>query len=898
MSGLTLRAAAVAYARKGRAVFPVHGMRDGKCTCRKDCPRPGKHPVASAAPNGVKDATSDTATVDAWWERYPWASIGMACGEASGVWVLDVDVKAPKPKTPDEVTITGVDALAQLEALHGALPSTLEARTGGGGRHLFFVLTKGRTVRNKVALKGLNGERTGLDVRSAGGYVILAPSPHVSGGSYAWNEPKLPCVEAPAWLLELLDPPAAPTPSPAPRPSAPPVGDLNREQRYARRVLEYASGRIRAATEGSRHETIRNEAFCIGGFIRFLDEGLAVDELVAAGVDAGKPERDVRRLVVSGIQRGREKPRDVPAPEPDTRGSSGGWEGPPPPDDQDMPPDLDRRGARDPGPPASAGEKSTDELLAQAGMAPGPQDGEDLHAGLPTINITQRQGRLVIEDSWMALLAANRNPPRLFSQGGRLARLHRSEQGTNIALCEPVHVHGMLMRTARWMRWKKAPHGKATSNGYEEVDAEQPPAFVAADMVAAPARSLPVLEQVVYSPVFNAQGQLLGEPGYHPSAHLWYEEVRPIEPQPMSLAEARALLDDWLADFPFATQADRAHAIGLFLLPFVRRLIDGPTPVHLVEAPMPGTGKTLLGRVLVSAALGREVPLSPFDRDEKERKKAITAALIAGRQVIFYDNVKGRVDSESFEQATTSMRWADRLLGISGEIEVPILSIWLMTANNATMSPDLVRRTVRMRLARLTDEPFDPDQARHPDIVGWTLENHASLTSAAVVLVGTWLQAGRPRCSRSLGSYEAWARVVGGVLEHAGIEGFLQGRESFEAAADPLTAEWRQLVKAWQQKHGASHVTAKEVLQLADAHDLLAEVTLHAGTNEKARATMFGKALRARVDAPLGGHRIVAKKVGGVSGYRLIPSGKRDEDVPDDVVGRPVSAAQQEDFPW
>ena len=33
------------------------------------------------------------------------------------------------------------------------------------------------------------------------------------------------------------------------------------------------------------------------------------------------------------------------------------------------------------------------------------------------------------------------------------------------------------------------------------------------------------------------------------------------------------------------------------LLPFVRELIDGPTPLHLIEKPTPGTGGTLLATV-------------------------------------------------------------------------------------------------------------------------------------------------------------------------------------------------------------------------------------------------------------------------------------------------------------
>ena len=55
------------------------------------------------------------------------------------------------------------------------------------------------------------------------------------------------------------------------------------------------------------------------------------------------------------------------------------------------------------------------------------------------------------------------------------------------------------------------------------------------------------------------------------------------------------LLDELLADFPFASQADRANAVAWLLLPLIRPSIDGPTPLHLIEAPIQGTGKGTFG---------------------------------------------------------------------------------------------------------------------------------------------------------------------------------------------------------------------------------------------------------------------------------------------------------------
>lgn len=122
--GHDVLAAALAYARRGWPVFPLHGMRERFCTCRKaDCTSPGKHPITK---RGFKDASTDEETIERWWQDHPYANVGVVTGKNSGIAVIDVDGNE------------GEKSLADLEQRHGATPVTLQTRTGGGGRHLFF----------------------------------------------------------------------------------------------------------------------------------------------------------------------------------------------------------------------------------------------------------------------------------------------------------------------------------------------------------------------------------------------------------------------------------------------------------------------------------------------------------------------------------------------------------------------------------------------------------------------------------------------------------------------------------------------------------------------------------------------------------------------------------------
>ena len=124
-----------------------------------------------------------------WFAAWPDANLGIVTGSVSRLVVLDIDPAHG-----------GVESLAALERRHGPLPASVEARTGGGGRHVYF-LHPGGMVRNRAGLA------QGVDVRGDGGYVVAPPSIHPSGGAYAWVEGRGPdeiaLAPLPGWLAEL-----------------------------------------------------------------------------------------------------------------------------------------------------------------------------------------------------------------------------------------------------------------------------------------------------------------------------------------------------------------------------------------------------------------------------------------------------------------------------------------------------------------------------------------------------------------------------------------------------------------------------------------------------------------------------------------------------------------------
>jgi hypothetical protein len=179
---------ALHYACRGWPVFPLHSVEADHCSCRRDsCRNAGKHPRTE---HGLLDATTDLERIRSWWTAWPDANVGIPTGAATFV-VLDVD--------PEK---GGTDSLAALVAQHGQLPATVEAATGGGGRHLCFQHPGGH-LPNSASTLG-----PGLDTRGDGGYIVAAPSRHRSGRWYEWelssHPDEVPLAPLPDWILTRL----------------------------------------------------------------------------------------------------------------------------------------------------------------------------------------------------------------------------------------------------------------------------------------------------------------------------------------------------------------------------------------------------------------------------------------------------------------------------------------------------------------------------------------------------------------------------------------------------------------------------------------------------------------------------------------------------------------------
>jgi putative DNA primase/helicase len=222
---MTPLAWALAYAAYGLAVIPVAA---------------DKRPITT---HGLKDATRDPAIIEGWWRRWPYADSAWAL--PATVVVVDIDVKA------------GKNGYRDFERLDGRDPRTVvtpSTSTPSGGLQNFYAASK--LYRNRVAV-----ERTGVDLRTEGGYVVL---PGCRNGR-KWLKPlrTTPLLPAPAWLDRTLNEARSP-PDPL-HLHAPSSNPSDRKPGLAE--LEHACAKIILAPNGSQENVRHAQCFYLGALI-------------------------------------------------------------------------------------------------------------------------------------------------------------------------------------------------------------------------------------------------------------------------------------------------------------------------------------------------------------------------------------------------------------------------------------------------------------------------------------------------------------------------------------------------------------------------------------------------------------------------------------------------------
>lgn len=454
------------------------------------------------------------------------------------------------------------------------------------------------------------------------------------------------------------------------------------------------------------------------------------------------------------------------------------------------------------------------------------------------INADEKDLPTLVENIWQAIQEANAKNPSIFRFSGGLVRLEKDEQGQpKICRLDEKSLRLEVSKRAKFVVTVK------TRQGLLDMPA-LPPKHGIEGVLSTPDKPAPILKKIIRTPVFAPDGSLITDAGYHAQSQIYLWPISDLTvpsiskiPSDEESAEAKRLIfDELLFDFPFERESDKAHALAMLLLPGVRELIHGRTPLHCVDAPTQGTGKGLLVDVCAGLWFGDHIPRMTEGREEDEWRKRIFSTLMKAPNAVLLDNIKKRIESGALEAALTSDKYEDRVLGASENKAVPTSCVWIATGNNLSFGSEMVRRILRIRMDAKIDRPFFREKFRHADLRGWAKENQGRLIWAALTICQSWIAAGRPPAKiKKLGSFENWSEIIGAILEHNKIPGFLNDLDYLYEESDVEFQTHRNFVSAWHEKFGTREVGT------SDLFDLAVSAGIHLGSgSERSAKTRLG----------------------------------------------------------
>lgn len=432
---------------------------------------------------------------------------------------------------------------------------------------------------------------------------------------------------------------------------------------------------------------------------------------------------------------------------------------------------------------------------------PAPSPKLSLVSSLPHIRLDQDL-HVVLTQAMEALS----EDPCMFSKGDQLVRVLMTDGETpRLIPMGAAQLREQLSVRARWIK----------------DDYVHPPASIASALVRRGAwSSIRELRAMTTFPVISAQGELRTQEGYDPTTRTFYVggcSVRVAEePSLQDGKGAAARLLDLVSEFPFADETHKSAWLAALLSPLARFMHDGNTPLVVIQANMPGSGKTTLAQLIAAVVTGSSIPAMACEKSEPNRKE-ILAKLRGAPSLALLDNVVARFGGPNLNTLITSRSFEDRSLGHLKTLSAPNDTTWIATGNRISLAPDMARRCLHLRLHCTSEKPHLRSGFRYPNLLEHVRQRRGELLSDALTILKAYAVAGMPDVGLApWGSFEEWSRTIGGALVWCGLPDPSLTRGELEEEADESATEHARLVEAWHQLQRAmareDGVTIKEAL--------------------------------------------------------------------------------------
>jgi hypothetical protein len=370
------------------------------------------------------------------------------------------------------------------------------------------------------------------------------------------------------------------------------------------------------------------------------------------------------------------------------------------------------------------------------------------------------------------------------------------------------------------IRAGKDDEGEPTTYNEEVTPA---PALLAAALAPKTWGGLQPLYGIAGAPLLRPDGTLLQDPGYDEATGLYLASKVPLDRVPDTptreqvMSALKFLLNQFLKDFPWVEDADKANYLGVLVTPILRRYIRTLIPFVVFTATMPSSGKTILTSG-PGMLYGQRV--LTWSDDDAELRKVITSVLADPVGAVIFDNLaEGTViKSPVLARLITDRTWADRLLGGNVTASYANDRLWCATGNNLLLGGDMASRSILVRLDPDMPRPEERTGFAIPGLDQWILNpvNQRHVLWNLLVLVIDWTSKGAPhQTGVTMRQFTPWAEAVGGFLAHHGVKGFLANIESARSIDDE-EATWTSFLAKWRKLHDGKWFTTHELRLDAD----------------------------------------------------------------------------------
>lgn len=492
-------------------------------------------------------------------------------------------------------------------------------------------------------------------------------------------------------------------------------------------------------------------------------------------------------------------------------------------------------------------------------------------------------------DATDATLRKLREDPAIFDFGGQVALVEAGQ-------LMPLDEHALGNYLGGVLQFWKSRKGQG---GEPEQLLIDPPARLVRQILSlGTRRRLQPLSAIVTAPTLRPDGSVLSVPGHDDATALLLDPgdrempVIPDHPSRDEVTDALNRLMHPVREFPVVDALARGAMLAALLTAAVRSALT-TAPAFAVDAPVQGSGKTLLASCIAALATGDVPEVWPHTagRDDEEVRKRLFTALRDGARALIWDNVTGVLDSAALAAAITAPTLRDRVLGRSESLAIPNRALLLLTGNNFCPAGDLPRRVLPIRIDPRTETPF----ARQFDLdpLTYVLDHRLDLVAAALTLVRGWLTSGAPRAPGRMASFESWDDLVRQTVCWVGREvapgAYGDPMDLIRQAqrSDPEQESLFALLEALTDLYPGMWFTARDVAQRAhrartdhmatpSETALMEAVVDIAGDRALGNSRSIGRVLKFREDRIVFGLRLASRQHGNIREFRIEHNAQHD----------------------